>query len=69
VIEVLKNRKEVGKCWGLNVLNMIVSWCQHGVIPPSPPTDGKGGGGCVKICDDGMLGGFVPYEMLNMISA
>ena len=47
MIEVLKNRKEVGKCWGLDVLNMIVSWCQHGVILP-PPTDGKGGGGCVK---------------------
>jgi hypothetical protein len=48
VIEVLKNRKEVGKCWGLNVLNMIVSWCQHGVIPPPPPPMEKGGGGVLK---------------------
>jgi len=39
---------------GASVLNMIVSWCRHGVIPP-PPHDGGGGGG-VKICDDGMLG-------------
>jgi hypothetical protein len=47
VIEVLKSRKEVEKCWGLDVLNMIVSWCRHGVIPP-PLMMGGGGGGVLK---------------------
>jgi len=49
VIEVLKNRKEVGKCWGLDVLNMIVSWCQHGWCDTPPPRWKKKGGGVFNV--------------------